>query len=150
MDNSIDDYDDEDGQRGASRGYRDQELRQDLRQQLPINRHGQISSVSQPYPEPLYSTAFQVVPGSSAPFNPAIAANAANVPRDPRSMVPNTITGSSQPPFPGDYTVTAGAAYSIPASVAPGGAARYADTANNRIMYQGGLPYPERHAPPRR
>ena len=149
LDTPMDDYDD----RGASRGYRDQDpridMRQDQRQQLPINRHG--LPINQGYPpEPAYPSSYQVQPVTSGYYDPATS--------QPRTLGPNNtppppMGRSNQSIYQGGYPVTTSTSYPIPASAPQGGGARYADTANGRIPvgYPGSVPYTQdRHAAPRR
>ena len=169
LDITMDDYEDD---RGAPRGYRDQEPRMESRmdpprQQLQVNRHGQIPPVSQGYPQDQsYPTSYQIQSVSSAYYDPAITQ-----PRTvgPNSTPPPTMGRGSQPGYSGGYpattsggypTTTSGgypattaAGYSIPASTAPTSATRYADTTGGRIPvgYPPGVTYPsDRHAPQRR
>ena len=149
MDVPMDDYDD----RPPPRSYRDQEPRMDIRpdqrQPLPINRHG--LPISQGYPQDsAYPSSYQIQPVTSAYYD-----SASSQPRTlgPNSTPPPPMGRSNQAIYAGGYPATTSTSYSIPASVAPGGAPRYPDTANGRIPvgYPGSVPYTQdRHAAPRR
>ena len=150
LDITMDDYEDD---RGAPRGYRDQEPRMESRmdpprQQLQVNRHGQMPPVSQGYPQDQsyptsyqiqsYPTPYQIQSVSSAYYDPAIT-QVRTVGHS--STPPPTMGRGGQPGYSGGYPATTSGGYptitsggypattaagdSIPASTAPASATRY-------------------------